>query len=466
MARLLQLGVILPEALEHKYKNEIFANEFVLLSYYIASINIEQVYHQVRAEQGADEGYVKFPGMTLTDTFQLHEGDGTITEDFEGLAANNERAKAEKDSAITVIVMNPPYSSVQNSANDNNQNLAYPRLDERIAATYAAKSTGVNKNSLYDSYFRALRWASDRIGQRGVAGGFVGELDIMDTWATSSLSPQLACGWLDDEDLFARTYPMDLRPQGQDIIRTWLFSTVVRADLEFGALPWKHTGLSGWILDSDHKKMSKSKGNVVTPMGILEKYGSDAVRYWAASAQLGLDAAFDEQQIKIGRRLAIKVLNASKFALTMGGAGDGAAGSFGTGGARLRHRRGLGRVGPCGSGDRHRQRCTPAGPLPAVRDGRGVELVPRGLRAHRPVAGFLGSGGCPGRSLGTRGRVLCPDRAASREVRGEGVAAYAIPGGDRAHPEGSGRGPGVREGRPRGRIQGCGCPDRGRLRRR
>ena len=168
VARLLQLGVIPPEALEHKYKNEIFANEFVLLSYYIASINIEQVYHQVRAEQGVDEGYVEFPGMTLTDTFQLHEGDGTITEDFEGLAANNERAKAEKDSAITVVVMNPPYSSGQNSANDNNQNLAYPRLDERIADTYAAKSTGANKNSLYDSYFRALRWASDRIGERGV----------------------------------------------------------------------------------------------------------------------------------------------------------------------------------------------------------------------------------------------------------------------------------------------------------
>ena len=168
VARLLQLGVIPPEALEHKYKNEIFANEFVLLSYYIASINIEQVYHQVRAEQGVDEGYVEFPGMTLTDTFQLHEGDGTITEDFEGLAANNERAKAEKDSAITVIVMNPPYSAKQASANDDNQNLAYPRLDERIADTYAAKSTGANKNSLYDSYFRALRWASDRIGDRGV----------------------------------------------------------------------------------------------------------------------------------------------------------------------------------------------------------------------------------------------------------------------------------------------------------
>lgn len=179
VARLLQLGVIPPEALEHKYKNDIFANEFVLLSYYIASINIEQVYHQVRAEQGMDEGYVEFPGMTLTDTFQLHEGDGTITEDFEGLAANNERAKAEKDSAITVIIMNPPYSAGQKDENDNNKNLAYPRLDERIAATYAARSTATLKNSLYDSYFRALRWASDRIRERGVIA-FVSNSSFVD----------------------------------------------------------------------------------------------------------------------------------------------------------------------------------------------------------------------------------------------------------------------------------------------
>ena len=203
VARLLQLGVIPPEALERKYKHEIFANEFVLLSYYIASINIEQVYHQVRAEQGVDEGYVEFPGMTLTDTFQLHEGDGTITEDFEGLAANNERAKVEKDSAITVIVMNPPYSSGQNSANDNNQNLAYPRLDERIAATYAAHSTATLKNSLYDSYFRALRWASDRIGKRGVIA-FVSNSSFVDGNSTDGVRLSL-------QEEFSQIFIYDLR---------------------------------------------------------------------------------------------------------------------------------------------------------------------------------------------------------------------------------------------------------------
>ncbi|WP_378145753.1 valine--tRNA ligase [Cnuibacter sp. UC19_7] len=152
--------------------------------------------------------------------------------------------------------------------------------------------------------------------QRGVPGGFQGEVDVMDTWATSSLTPQLAGGWERDPELFAAVFPFDLRPQGQDIIRTWLFSTVLRAALEEGGKPWTNAAISGFIVDPDRKKMSKSKGNVVTPADILAAHGSDAVRYWSASSRLGTDAAFDERnptQIKIGRRLAIKILNAAKF---------------------------------------------------------------------------------------------------------------------------------------------------------
>jgi valyl-tRNA synthetase len=149
--------------------------------------------------------------------------------------------------------------------------------------------------------------------QRDVPSGFTGEPDIMDTWATSSLTPQLATGWLDDPGLHAVTYPMDLRPQAHEIIRTWLFSTVVRSLLEAGATPWRHAALSGWILDPDRKKMSKSQGNVITPEHLIDEYGADGVRYWAALGRPGTDTAFEPRQMKVGRRLATKVLNAAKF---------------------------------------------------------------------------------------------------------------------------------------------------------
>ena len=151
--------------------------------------------------------------------------------------------------------------------------------------------------------------------QRNQPGGFSAEPDVMDTWATSSLTPQIQSHWDIDTERHANLFPMDIRPQAHDIIRTWAFYTIVKAWMHEGEIPWYHVVLSGWILDPDRKKMSKSKGNVVTPDDLLVEWSSDAVRYWAARARLGTDTAFDPGVFKVGKRLAMKVFNASRFVL-------------------------------------------------------------------------------------------------------------------------------------------------------
>ncbi len=162
ITRLIQSGLIKPEELPHKYRHEIHANELVLLAYYIAAINIEAAYHG----EVIDE-YTPFEGICLTDTFQMYEKDDLVDALLED---NSARRKRQKQLDIRVIVGNPPYSVGQGDANANNANVPYPSLDERIRTTYAARSDANNKNALYDSYIRSIRWASDRIGDAGIIG--------------------------------------------------------------------------------------------------------------------------------------------------------------------------------------------------------------------------------------------------------------------------------------------------------
>ena len=171
MVRLLQSGLIKPEDMARKYANELFATEIMLLAYYVSAVNIETTYNALRAEAalrngGPEPDYVPFDGIALADTFQIHE-EGDIL-DMDVFKNNNQRIERQKAVPINVVIGNPPYSAGQKSANDNNANVKYPTLDKRIAETYAAKSTATNKNSLYDSYLRAFRWATDRIGNQGV----------------------------------------------------------------------------------------------------------------------------------------------------------------------------------------------------------------------------------------------------------------------------------------------------------
>ncbi len=157
--------------------------------------------------------------------------------------------------------------------------------------------------------------AGYREDQRGKPNGFTGDPDVFDTWATSSLTPQISSGWVDNPERHKKLFPMDIRPQAHEIIRTWAFYTIVKAYLHEREIPWKSIILSGWILDPERKKMSKSQGNTVTPEPLITQFGADAVRYWAGRARLGVDTALDEQVFKVGKRLCTKLFNASKFVI-------------------------------------------------------------------------------------------------------------------------------------------------------
>jgi predicted helicase len=195
ITRLLQLGIIKPEDMELKFKNEIFANEIVLLSYYIASINIESVYHELQSnnptrlpeshEVAAQDLYTPFKGIALTDTFNMYEDDDKI--DAEYTSDNRDVIKRQKDSDIQVIIMNPPYSAGADSMNDLNENQSYPGLDKRIEDTYVLETTDTkDAKTAYDSYMRALRWASDRIGDQGVLA-FVSNSSFLNSKPTQGL---------------------------------------------------------------------------------------------------------------------------------------------------------------------------------------------------------------------------------------------------------------------------------------
>ena len=295
--------------------------------------------------------------------------------------------------------------------------------------------------------------------QRGQPGGFVGDRDIMDTWATSSLTPQIAGRWVDDADLWSRVFPMDIRPQGPEIIRTWLFSTVVRAHYEHGSLPWGATTINGWILDPDRKKMSKSKGNVVTPAALFDQYGTDAVRYWAISARPGTDTAFSEDQMKVGRRLATKLLNVTKFVLGFaepGGADADAVVPRRRPGARDRSDR-PGDAGPPGRDGRRgddRVRGFRLRPRPrTVRDAvlvvlRRLRRARQGPRVRRPRRGSRRIGeGRPRPRPRHPLEAPRPDAAVRRRGGVELVARWQHPCHDVAGP--------VRGERPRARPRRC-----------